>query len=108
MMTVRVCSLIFLYCRGYESLSALSSVSTFVLLVRVVLLRLIFFSLSFSLAFDRPIICSFSLLQKADSLLIIYNAGFKNDLAVNDFRTFYVFAPICTRKAVSLVIIITT
>ena len=84
-------------------MSALSSVSTFVLLVRVVLLRLI----SFSLAFDRPIICSFSLLQKADSLLIIYNAGFKNDLAVNDFRTFYVFAPICTRKAVSLVIIIT-
>ena len=90
-------------------MSALSSVSTFVLLVRVVLLRLIFlfFSLSFSLAFDRSIICSFSLLQKADSLLIIYNAGFKNDLAVNDFRTFYVFAPICTRKAVSLVIIIT-
>ena len=89
-------------------MSALSSVSTFVLLVRVVLPRLIFFfSLSFSLAFDRPIICSFSLLQKADSLLIIYNAGFKNDLAVNDFRTFYVFAPICTRKAVSLVIIIT-
>ena len=62
MMTVRV----------YESLSALSSVSTFVLLVRVVLLRLIFFfSLSFSLAFDRPIICSFSLLQKADSPLYI-------------------------------------
>ena len=62
-------------------MSALSSVLTFVLLVRVVLLRLIlffsfFFSLSLSLAFDRPIICSFSLLQKADSLLIIYNAGF--------------------------------
>jgi len=108
MMTARVSSLIFLYsCRGYESMSALSTVSTFVLLVRVVLIRLIFFSLFFSLAFDRPIMCSFSLLQKVDSLLIIYNAGFKNDLAVNDFRTFYVLAPICTRKAVSLVIIIT-
>ena len=63
-------------------LSALSSVSTFVLLLRVVLLRLIvfcflfIFSLSFSLAFDRPIICLFSLLQKTDSLSIIYNAGF--------------------------------
>ena len=81
MMTVIVCSVIFLYCRRYESMSALSSVSTFVLLVRVVLPRLIVclfvcFSLSFSLAFDRPIICSFSLLQKTDSLLIIYNAGF--------------------------------
>ena len=106
MMTVRVCSLIFLYCRRYESMSALSSVSTFILLVRVVLLRLIV-CLFVCLAFDRPIICLFSFLQKADSLLIIYNAGFKNDLAVNDFRTFYVFAPICTRKAVSLVIIIT-
>ena len=31
----------------------------------------------------------------------------KNDLAVNDFQTFYVFASICTRKAVSLVIMIT-
>ena len=31
----------------------------------------------------------------------------KSDLAVNDFRNFYVFAPKCTRKAVSLVIIIT-
>ena len=31
----------------------------------------------------------------------------KNYLAVNDFRTFYVFASICPRKAVSLVIIIT-
>ena len=42
MMTVRVSSLKFLYsCRGYESMSALSSVSTSVLLVRVVLLRLI-------------------------------------------------------------------
>ena len=32
----------------------------------------------------------------------------KSDLAVNDFRTFYVFDPKCIRKAVSLVIIITT
>ena len=31
----------------------------------------------------------------------------KNDLAVNDSQTFYVFASICTRKAVSLVIMIT-
>ena len=98
-------------------MSALSSVLTFVLFVRAVLLRLIVFcffvfSLSFSLTFDGPIICSFSqlfsLLQKADSLLIIYNAGIKNDLPVNDFRIFrYVFASICTKKAVSLVIIIT-
>ena len=41
MMTVRVSSLIFLYCRWYESMSTLSSVLTFVLLVRVVFLRLI-------------------------------------------------------------------
>ena len=32
----------------------------------------------------------------------------KSELAVNDFRTFYVFDPKCTRKAVSIVIIITT
>ena len=73
MMTARVSSLILLYCRGYPSLSALSSVSTFDLLVRFVLLRLtlfFLFSLSFSLALDRLIICLFSLLQKADSLLI--------------------------------------
>ena len=37
---------------------------------------LFIFSLSFSMAFDRPIICSFSLLQKTDSLSIICNAGF--------------------------------
>ena len=65
------------------------------------------FSLSFSLAFDKLIICLFSLLQKADFLLIIYNACLKNDLAGNDFRTFYVFASICTRKAVSFVITMT-
>ena len=72
MMTVRVSSLIFFSsCRGYEFTSALSSVSTFVLLVRVDSVAQVdcfdlfcSFPLSFSLAFGRPIICSFSLLQK--------------------------------------------
>ena len=84
MMTVRVSSLIFLYCRWYESMHVCVVVSFNICFARQSCVSqvdcLFVFSLSLSLTFDRPIICSFSqlfsLLQKADSRLIIYNAGF--------------------------------